>query len=56
MHLGKTPGKRDCVMIRTAIISMVASFVLVGVWAVNLVSYHPATDLNPLAPLSTNVD
>ena len=44
------------VMIRTAIISMVASLVLVGIWTVNLVSYHPATDLNPLAPLSTNVD
>ena len=38
-------------MIRTAIISMVASLVLVGVWTVN-----PATDLNPLAPLSTNLD
>ena len=43
-------------MIRTAIISVVASFVLVGVWTVRLVSYHPATDLNPLAPLSTNVE
>ena len=36
-------------MIRTAIISITASFVLFGAWAVNLVSYHPATDLNPLA-------
>jgi hypothetical protein len=43
-------------MIRTAIISMVASFVLIGVWTVNLVNYHPATDVNPLAPLSTHVD
>jgi hypothetical protein len=43
-------------MIRTAIISMLASFVLVGVWTINLVSYHPATVLNPLAPLSTNFD
>ena len=43
-------------MIRTAIISMLASFVLVGVWTINLVSYHPATDLNPLAPLSMNID
>ena len=43
-------------MIRTAIISMVASLILVGIWTANLVSYHPATDLNPLAPLSTNVD
>ena len=43
-------------MIRTAIISMLASFVLVGVWTINLVSYHPATDLNPTAPLSTNFD
>jgi hypothetical protein len=43
-------------MIRTAIISMLASFVLVGVWTINLVSYHPATDLNPLVPLSTNLD
>jgi hypothetical protein len=43
-------------MIRTAIISMVASLILVGIWTINLVSYHPATDLNPLAPLSTNVE
>ncbi len=41
-------------MIRTAIISMIASFVLVGAWTVNLVSYHPTTDLNPLAPLSVD--
>lgn len=40
-------------MIRTAIVSVAASFVLFGVWTANLVSYHPATDLNPLAPLST---
>jgi hypothetical protein len=39
-------------MIRTAIISVAASFVLFGVWAANLVSYHSAPDLNPLAPLS----
>jgi hypothetical protein len=43
-------------MIRTAIISVVASFALVGAWTVNLVGYHPATDLNPLAPLSINID
>jgi hypothetical protein len=43
-------------MIRTAIISIAASFVLVGVWTISLVSYHPTTDLNPLAPLSTSVD
>lgn len=43
-------------MVRTAIISVIASFVLVGAWTVSLVSYHPATDLTPLAPLSKNVD
>jgi hypothetical protein len=43
-------------MIRTAIISVVASFVIVGAWTVSLVSYHPVTDLDPLAPLSTSVD
>jgi hypothetical protein len=43
-------------MIRTAIVSVTASFVLFGAWAVNLVSYHPATDLNPLAPLNAPVD
>ena len=55
---GKNPGedKGSAVMIRTAIISVAASFVLFGVWTVNLVSYHPANDLNPLAPLSTDVD
>jgi hypothetical protein len=48
------PGrnKRSYVMIRTAIISVIALFVFVSAWTVNLVSYHPATDLNPLAPLS----
>ena len=50
------PGKikGSIVMIRTVLISVTASFVLVGAWTVNLVSYHPATDLNPLAPLSIN--
>ena len=43
-------------MIRTAIISVTASFVLFGAYAANLVSYHPAPDLNPLAPLSAPVD
>jgi hypothetical protein len=38
-------------MIRTAIISVTASDVLFGAWTINLVSYHPANDLNPLAPL-----
>jgi hypothetical protein len=41
-------------MIRTAIISVIASFVLLGIWTANLVSYHPATDLDPLAPLSVD--
>jgi hypothetical protein len=55
---GKYPGdnKGSAVMIRTAIISVTASFVLFGAWTVNLVSYHPAKDMNPLAPLSTSVD
>jgi hypothetical protein len=50
---GGNPGKnkRSYVMIRTAIISMIASFVLVGAWTVNLVSYHPTTDLDPLPPI-----
>ena len=43
-------------MIRTTIISVIASFVLFGAWGINLVSYYPATDLNPLAPLSAPVD
>jgi hypothetical protein len=43
-------------MIRTAIISFTASFLLFGAWAVNLVSYHPAPNLNPLVPLSASVD
>jgi hypothetical protein len=43
-------------MIRTAIISVTASFVLFGAYAVNLVSYHPAPDPTPLAPLSAPVD
>ena len=43
-------------MIRAAIVSVTASFVLFGAWAVNLVSYHPTTDLNPLARLNAPVD
>ena len=43
-------------MIRTAIISVAASFALVSAWTVNLVSDHPGPDLNPLAPLSVQVD
>jgi hypothetical protein len=43
-------------MMRTAIISVTASVVLFGAWAVNLISYRPAADLNPLAPLSAPVD
>lgn len=42
-------------MIRTVLISITASFVLVGAWTINLVSYHPAKDLNPLAPLKTTL-
>jgi hypothetical protein len=42
-------------MMRTVLISITASFVLVGAWTINLVSYHPAKDLNPLAPLKTTV-
>jgi len=55
LHPGGTP-EGSYAMIRTAIISVVASFVLVGAWTVSLVSYHPATDLKPLASLSTNVE
>jgi hypothetical protein len=43
-------------MIRTAIISVAASVVLFGAWTINLVSYQPANDLNPLARLGAPVD
>ena len=42
-------------MVRTVLISITASFILVSAWTINLVSYHPAKDLNPLAPLSTTM-
>jgi hypothetical protein len=42
-------------MMRTVLISITASFVLVSAWTINLVSYHPMNDLNPLAPLKTTV-
>jgi hypothetical protein len=35
-------------MIRTAIISVIASSALIGVVTADLVSYHPAMDVNPL--------
>jgi hypothetical protein len=43
-------------MIRTAVISVTASFVLFGAWAVNLVSYQPAPNLDSLASRSAPVD
>jgi hypothetical protein len=43
-------------MISTAIISVTASVVLFSAWTINLCTYHPANDLNPLAPLSAPVD
>jgi len=42
-------------MIRTAIISVIALFALVGVWTADLVSHHPAMELNPLASPSTPI-
>ena len=42
-------------MMRTVLISITASVVLVSAWTINLVSYHPMNDLNPLAPLKTTV-
>lgn len=43
-------------MIRTAILSVVGFVVLVGAWTINLVSYHPTTDLDPMAPISVQFD
>ena len=43
-------------MIRTAVISVTASFLLCGAGAVNLIRYHPAPNLNSLTPLSAPVD
>jgi len=45
-------------MIRTILISVTASFILMGAWTVNLVSPHPAVDqaLNPLSPLTTTAE
>lgn len=42
-------------MIRTAIFSVVGFIVLFGAWTINLVIYHPTTDLDPLAPISVNL-
>ena len=42
-------------MMRTILISITASFILVGAWTINLVSYHPTKDLNPLVPLKTTM-
>lgn len=41
-------------MVRTILISTAASFFLIGAWTMSLVTYHPVTDLNPLAPLQTS--
>lgn len=44
-------------MTRTIVISVTAFFLIAGVWSVNLVTYHPATDqgLNPLSPVTLTV-
>ena len=52
--LARLGGPRNN-MIRTAIISVIALFALVGVWTADLVSHHPAMDLNPLASPSTPI-
>jgi len=39
-------------MVRTVAISIAAAALFAGVWTANLVCYHPADGLNPLAPLS----
>jgi hypothetical protein len=31
-------------------------FIIVGVWAADLVCYHPKTDLDPLSPISLTTD
>ncbi len=43
-------------MIRTAIFSVVGFVVLVSAWTIKLVTYHPTTDLDPLAPISVQLD
>jgi hypothetical protein len=43
-------------MIRTAIVSVIGSLMLIGAWAANFVIYHPTADLDPLAPLSVHID
>jgi hypothetical protein len=52
--LAQLGGQRNN-MVRTAIISVIASFALVGVWTAGLVGYHPAMELNPLASPSTPI-
>jgi hypothetical protein len=44
-------------MTRTILISITAFFLIAGVWTINLVTYHPATDqgLNPLTPATLTV-
>ncbi len=39
-------------MVRTVMISATAAVLVAGAWTVNLVCYHPADGLNPLAPVS----
>ncbi len=39
-------------MVRTVMISITAAVLVAGAWTVNLVTYHPADSLNPLAPVS----
>jgi hypothetical protein len=41
-------------MVRTVMISVTAAVLVAGAWTVNLVCYHPADGLNPLAPVSMN--
>jgi hypothetical protein len=43
-------------MTRTLLISVSAFFMIAGVWAANLVCYHPQQGLDPMSPISITAD
>ena len=54
---GKTlADKREFVMTSSITTGVTVLFIIFGVWAANLVCYHPTIGLDPTTPVSLTVD
>jgi hypothetical protein len=54
---GAAPARiRGVVMTSTITTAVTFFFIIAGVWAADLVCYHPQAGLDPLSPVSVTVD